>query len=50
MLALTTGARRVAPLAGALTFGMRGDASERLRALVSELSTGPGASIAFALP
>ena len=50
VLVLTTGARRVAPLAGALTFGMRGDAAARLRGLIGELSAGSAASIAFALP
>jgi sulfide:quinone oxidoreductase len=50
VLVLATGARRVEPLAGALTFGIRGDApSARLRELVAELVAGRAASIAFAL-
>ena len=50
VLVLATGARRVEPLAGALTFGTRGDAAARLRALVAELSPRDPVSIAFALP
>jgi sulfide:quinone oxidoreductase len=50
ILVLATGARRVEPFAGALTFGMRDDASARLRALVAGLPSHDAASIAFALP
>ena len=50
VLVLATGARRVEPLAGALTFGMRGDApAARLREVVAELVAGRSASLAFAL-
>ncbi len=50
VLVLATGARRVAPLAGALTFGVGGDApAARLREVVADLVTGRSASIAFAL-
>jgi sulfide:quinone oxidoreductase len=49
-LALATGARRVEPLEGALTFGMRGDGpAARLSDLVADLVAGRSASIAFAL-
>jgi sulfide:quinone oxidoreductase len=50
VLVLATGARRVEPLAGALTFGMRGAApAARLREVVADLVAGRSASIAFAL-
>jgi len=50
VLVLATGARRVEPLAGALTFGIRGDApAARLREVIADLATGRSASIAFAL-
>jgi sulfide:quinone oxidoreductase len=50
VLALTTGARRVEPFAGALTFGMAGDATAQLRALVADVLGRRGASIAFTIP
>lgn len=50
VLVVTTGARRIEPLAGALTFGLRGDAATRLRALLAEMTPRHPASIAFALP
>ena len=50
ILALATGARRVEPFAGALTFGMRDDAAAALRARVADVLTRDAASIAFALP
>ena len=49
VLVVTTGARRIEPLAGALTFGLR-DAATRLRALLAEMTPRHPASIAFALP
>jgi sulfide:quinone oxidoreductase len=48
-LALATGALRVEPFAGALTFGLPGDAAERLRALVADVLVSD-ARLAFALP
>jgi sulfide:quinone oxidoreductase len=50
VLAVATGARRVEPFAGALTFGTRTDATGRLRALVANVVTNEAASVAFALP
>lgn len=51
VLALATGARRVAPFEGALTFGASADAPARLRALVAGVRTaGADTAIAFALP
>ena len=50
VLVLATGARRVEPLAGALTFGMGAGASERLRSVVADVLAGTAASVAFALP
>jgi sulfide:quinone oxidoreductase len=50
ILVLTTGARRVEPFSGALTFGMRDDAAAVLRARVADVLTRDDASIAFALP
>jgi sulfide:quinone oxidoreductase len=50
VLAIATGARRVEPFAGALTFGTRTDAAGRLRALVADVLTSDAASVAFALP
>ena len=51
VMALATGARRVEPFAGALTFGTRRDAAADLRALVAEVvaQEEPG-SIVFTLP
>ena len=49
-MALTTGARRVEPLAGALTFGMGRTPSDRLRAMIADVAAREHASIAFALP
>lgn len=49
VLALATGARRVQPLVGSLTFGIGGDGAARLRAAVADMPA-RGASIAFALP
>jgi sulfide:quinone oxidoreductase len=50
MLALATGARRVAPFAGALTFGTPQDATPRLRAIIRDVLARNSASVAFALP
>lgn len=50
VLALATGARRVEPFAGALTFGIAGDAETRLRALIAETLASGTAGIAFTLP
>ena len=50
VLVLATGARRVEPLAGALTFGIGGGAAERLRSLIADVRARETASIAFALP
>jgi sulfide:quinone oxidoreductase len=50
ILVLATGARRVEPFDGALTFGMRDDAAAGLRALVAGVLTRDAACIAFALP
>lgn len=50
VMALATGARRVEPLAGALTFGPGSDAGQRLRALVADVARSDRSSIAFALP
>ncbi|MDX6627899.1 MAG: sulfide:quinone oxidoreductase [Gaiellales bacterium] len=50
VLVLATGARRVAPFAGALTFGMSAAGPADLRALVTELRTAAQADLAFALP
>jgi sulfide:quinone oxidoreductase len=50
ILAVTTGARRVNPFVGALTFGPSADAPRALRALVDELLAGAAASIAFTMP
>ncbi|MFP5363040.1 MAG: FAD-dependent oxidoreductase [Thermoleophilia bacterium] len=44
------GARRVEPLEGALTFGMRDDAAEHLRAIVAGLVADNRGDIVFALP
>jgi sulfide:quinone oxidoreductase len=49
-IALTTGARRVEPVAGALTFGMGRTPSARLRAMIADVAARENASIAFALP
>ena len=48
-LVVAVGARRVAPFAGALTFGS-GDDAGSLRALVADLIAGSAASVAFVLP
>jgi sulfide:quinone oxidoreductase len=50
ILALATGAGRVEPFAGALTFGIPGDAAAQLRALVTDVLAHGGERIAFALP
>jgi sulfide:quinone oxidoreductase len=50
VLAVATGARRVEPFAGALTFGTRTDATGRLRALVADVLTRDAVSVAFVLP
>jgi sulfide:quinone oxidoreductase len=50
ILVVATGARRVEPFAGALTFGMRDNAAAGLRALIADVLTRDPASIAFALP
>jgi sulfide:quinone oxidoreductase len=50
VLALTTGASRVAPFAGALTFGIGADTPAQLRAMIAGLRAGERSSIAFALP
>lgn len=50
VLALATGARRVEPFPGALTFGVPGDADAQLRALIADVLARGSASIAFALP
>ncbi len=50
VLVLATGARRVEPLAGALTFGTGPSAAERLRSLVADVRADRAGSIAFALP
>ena len=50
ILALATGARRVAPFQGALTFGVGEDTSAELRAIIAGAVSGEVSSIAFALP
>jgi sulfide:quinone oxidoreductase len=50
VLALATGARRVEPFTGALTFGTREDDPARMRALVAGLVGRGDGDIAFALP
>jgi sulfide:quinone oxidoreductase len=50
ILVLATGARRVEPFSGALTFGMRDDAAAGLRARVADVLMRDAASVAFALP
>jgi sulfide:quinone oxidoreductase len=51
ILVVATGARRVAPFAGALTFGADADGGiAPLRAIVADLLAGNAASVAFALP
>ncbi len=50
VLVVATGARRVAPLAGALSFGASPEAASQLRDLVSTLRTIEHADVAFALP
>ncbi|MEY2512764.1 MAG: sulfide:quinone oxidoreductase [bacterium] len=49
ILVVTTGARRVAPLRGGLTFGLAGDAPAQLGTIVDGLLAGASSSIAFAL-
>ena len=46
---VATGARRVSPLAGALTFGTREDIADDLRAVVRDLLAGESESVTFAL-
>lgn len=50
VLAITTGGRRVAPFAGALTFGTTDDMTADLRTLVADVLEGDAESVAFALP
>ena len=50
VMALATGARRVEPFAGALTFAMGAEAGPRLRALVDDVARAAQGAIAFALP
>lgn len=50
ILALATGARRVQPFAGAVTFGTPVDVAPRLRAVIAALLARDTASVAFALP
>jgi len=50
ILVIATGARRVAWLDGALTFGLDAEAGPALRALVGHASSAGAESIAFALP
>jgi sulfide:quinone oxidoreductase len=50
VLAVATGARRVEPWAGALTFGMGTDAAAGLRVLVADVLTSDASSVAFVLP
>ncbi|MGH2944489.1 MAG: FAD-dependent oxidoreductase, partial [Solirubrobacteraceae bacterium] len=50
ILAIATGARRVEPFAGALTFGTRVDAATDLRELVGDVLARDTANVAFALP
>jgi sulfide:quinone oxidoreductase len=50
LLAIVTGARRAAPFAGAVTFGVDEDASDALRRITADLVAGTAASVAFALP
>jgi sulfide:quinone oxidoreductase len=49
ILVIATGARRVEPFAGALTFGARTDAAPELRALIADVLARDEASVAFAL-
>jgi sulfide:quinone oxidoreductase len=50
ILAVATGARRVAPFEGALTFGVDGSAPAAMAPIVRSLLDGEAASVAFALP
>jgi sulfide:quinone oxidoreductase len=50
ILVLATGARRVEPFTGALTFGMREDGAARMRELVEGVLARGGGDVAFALP
>jgi len=50
ILAIATGARRIEPFAGALTFGTRTDVAADLRGLVADVLARDAASVAFALP
>ena len=50
ILAVATGARRVEPLEGALTFGASPDREPDLRGLIADLLPREGASVAFTLP
>lgn len=50
ILVVATGAARVEPLAGVLTFGGADDAAPSLRRLVADVLSGAVASIAFTMP
>jgi len=50
VLVIATGARRVEPFAGALTFCRRADAASEVRALITDVLASDAASVAFALP
>jgi sulfide:quinone oxidoreductase len=50
VLAIATGAHRVAPFAGALTFGVAADTHAQLRALIAGVLAGAASSVAFVLP
>ena len=50
VMAVATGARRVGPLAGALTFGTGADAGPALRRILADVRARETAGIAFALP
>jgi sulfide:quinone oxidoreductase len=50
VLVIATGAQRVEPFAGALTFGMRDDAAADLRAMVAGVRAQGGGDIVFTLP
>ncbi len=50
ILAVATGARRIEPLSGALTFGAGPEADAGLRRIVAEMLRGNGANLAFVLP
>jgi len=50
VLVVATGARRVEPFGGALTFGLADDAAADVQAMVADVLVRGGADIAFALP